>query len=157
MADDERKDPRPLRLDDLPLEILASVVAYCEGGVPTHDEDPATATTTTTTTTTTTSATAAAAAMAPGSHPSPPPPPPPPPRDLATIRSLRFTNRLLASVAAPHLVRVLDVAMTPASLARLDAVSRHRPSPPACAASASASPTTPRPSPPNPPSRPLRK
>ncbi|KZL83762.1 hypothetical protein CI238_11236 [Colletotrichum incanum] len=88
---------RSLRLQDLPTEILANVVAYCESGVWTREEDPDLAATV-------------------GARP---------PGDVAAIRNLRLTCRVLADVAAPHLVRVVDVAMTPASLAKLDAISRH--------------------------------
>ncbi|GKT46134.1 uncharacterized protein ColSpa_06315 [Colletotrichum spaethianum] len=96
IAERSRPHLRPLRLQDLPPEILANVVAQCERGAQTHD-DPDLAT-------------------GVGARP---------PGDVATIRSLRLTCRVLAELAAPHLVRVVDVAMTPASLAKLDAISRH--------------------------------
>ncbi|GJC87289.1 hypothetical protein ColLi_10127 [Colletotrichum liriopes] len=97
IAQRSRPHLRPLRLQDLPPEILANVVAHCERGACTREEDRDLA------------ATVAAR----------------PPGDVAAIRNLRLTCRVLADLAAPHLVRVVDVAMTPASLAKLDAVSRH--------------------------------
>ncbi|OBR04075.1 hypothetical protein CH63R_13202 [Colletotrichum higginsianum IMI 349063] len=87
---------RPLRLTSLPPEILAIVVAHCEGGAnhQNDDEDDDDSNNNN-------------------------------PETVAAIRNLRVTNRALASLAAPHLIRTLDVSLTPSSLARLDAVSHH--------------------------------
>ncbi|GJD03563.1 hypothetical protein ColKHC_12388 [Colletotrichum higginsianum] len=87
---------RPLRLTSLPPEILAIVVAHCEGGAnhQNDDEDDDDSNNNN-------------------------------PDAAAAIRNLRLTNRALASLAAPHLIRTLDVTLTPSSLARLDAISHH--------------------------------
>ncbi|WQF89926.1 hypothetical protein CDEST_14940 [Colletotrichum destructivum] len=96
---------RPLRLTSLPPEILAIVVAHCEGGAGRQDEDDDGDDDSNKNNNNNNNNNNPDAA--------------------AAIRSLRLTNRALASLAAPHLIRTLDVSLTPSSLARLDAISHH--------------------------------
>ncbi|TQN64395.1 hypothetical protein CSHISOI_11027 [Colletotrichum shisoi] len=81
---------RPLRLTSLPPEILAIVVTYCEGGAGRQDEDE--------------DDDGDRKNNNNNSNPD---------AAAASIRNLRLTNRALASLAAPHLIRTLDVSLTP--------------------------------------------